>query len=383
MIERTERVGPLLELTAHRRTLKALTGVRFFAALYVVFYHTKLGPTLLEKGHPAVGHFFMSGYLAVSLFFLLSGFILAYTYAGQIAKPGDYRRFWEARFCRIWPVYAVSLLLTSLVHLAIPKGSYMIATLLMLQAWNPLDHGMWGAWNYVCWTLSVEAFFYLCFPFFQSFMEKLNAKWQLGHIVLMLAAAASLNSAVFVLGYTSHGSLDNIPLPLIRLPEFLIGVGLGNYYLLNHKASGQDKVSAAAGLWTYLSLPVTVALLCSARSAWTSTVVVSFAAFVFGLATEDTAVSRALSTKPLMLGGAISYSIYLLQAPLKDYVLGTLDRVGISSALPRMGIQIALLVGISLVAFELIEEPSRRKLRAIFASQERRRMSRSMQSVKT
>src|ERR1700679_4079883 len=102
------------DLTAHGRSLKPLTGIRFFASFYVVVFHSRVGEVCLQHGWYAAGNFFQNGYLAVPLFFLLSGFILAYTYQGQIERRGDVRRFWEARFARIWPVYAVSLGFSSL-----------------------------------------------------------------------------------------------------------------------------------------------------------------------------------------------------------------------------------------------------------------------------
>src|ERR1700728_4626085 len=128
-------------LTTHRRSLRALTGIRFFAAFSVVIFHSRIGGYFFEHGHYAMAYFFMSGYLAVPLFFLLSGFILAYTYKGQMERPGDFRRFWEARFARIWPVYAVSLLLSSVPSFPAPSPGVALATLCMVQAWNPFDLG--------------------------------------------------------------------------------------------------------------------------------------------------------------------------------------------------------------------------------------------------
>jgi peptidoglycan/LPS O-acetylase OafA/YrhL len=366
-----------IELTGHRSSLNALTGIRFLAAAYVVVYHTKLGPFLVEHRHLAAGNFFMSGYLAVALFFLLSGFILAYTYAGQIVGPGDYRRFWEARFARIWPVYAVSLLLTSAAHLAFPKPSYMLATLLMLQAWNPFDHAMWGAWNYVCWTLSVEALFYMCFPWYQQWLEMLSSRIQLAIIAGMLALAVFTNSGVYILGYPSHGVLSGIPLPLIRLPEFLVGVGLGNYYLAlvsRKRPSLMRKWVIMPGLWTYPAVLVTIALLCRARGPATSLVLIAFAALVFGLASERTLISRILATKLMIFGGGISYSIYLLQAPVKDMVLSISDRLHIQSSTFRTLSVVVFLIALSAISFKMIEGPARHKLRSLFARLEQRRM---------
>jgi peptidoglycan/LPS O-acetylase OafA/YrhL len=366
-----------IELTGHRRSLNALTGIRFLAAAYVVVYHTKIGPSLVEHGHLAAGNFFMSGYLAVALFFLLSGFILAYTYAGQIGGPGDYRRFWEARFARIWPVYVVSHLRPAAVHQALPTPSYMLATLLMLQAWTPFDHAMWAAWNYVCWTLSVEALFYVCFPWYQQWLETLSSRIQLVILAGLLALAISVNSGVYILGYPSHGVLSKVPLPLIRLPEFLVGVGLGNYYLtfVSRKRPSPKRVwSNTQGLWTYPAVLVTIALLCRARGPATSVVLIAFAALVFGLASERTLISRMLSTQRMIFGGGISYSIYLLQAPVKDMVLHISDRLHIESSGVRMLCMVAFLIAFSAISYKIIEGPARHKLRSFFARLEQRRM---------
>jgi peptidoglycan/LPS O-acetylase OafA/YrhL len=366
-----------IELTGHRRSLHALTGIRFLAAAYVVVYHTKFGPALVDRGQLAAGNFFMSGYLAVALFFLLSGFILAYTYAGQISGPGDYRRFWEARFARIWPVYAVSLLLTSAVHLAFPKPSYMVATLFMLQAWNPFDHAMWGAWNYVCWTLSVEALFYLCFPWYQQGLERLTSGVQLTIIAGLLALAVFINSGVYILGYPSHGILSQIPLPLMRLPEFLTGVGMGNYYLARvsrERPRLKRTWLNTPGLWTYPAVLVTIALLCRARGPATSLVLIAFAALVFGLASERTLISRILATKVMIFGGGISYSIYLLQAPVKDAVLKIFDSLHIDSAMSRTASMVVCLLVLSAISFKAVEGPARQKIRSLFARLEQRRM---------
>ena len=135
-----------------------------------------MGQVLLDHHLAAAGHFFQNGFLAVPLFFILSGFILAYTYEGQIEKPGDHRRFWEARFARIWPVYAVSLLLSSLPCLADARRRPCPGHLRLWCRRGIRSTRAWlGAWNFVCWTLSVEALFYLVFPFVQVWLERRSA----------------------------------------------------------------------------------------------------------------------------------------------------------------------------------------------------------------
>ena len=141
------------DLATRRRELPALTGVRFLAAWYVVLFHALPGLAHRYPLPKLLGTFLSNGYLAVGLFFLLSGFILAYTYEGQIDGASGRTRFWEARFARIYPVYLLSLVLSYTLATSLPFGT-RLAVLGMVQAWNPLNPDMAGAWNYPAWTLS-------------------------------------------------------------------------------------------------------------------------------------------------------------------------------------------------------------------------------------
>ncbi len=358
------------ELTAHRRSLKALTGIRFFAAFYVVIFHTRVGQVLNDHGLHAASNFFASGYLAVPLFFLLSGFILAYTYEGQIEEPGDHRRFWEARFARIWPVYAVSLLMASIPSFTFPTPGAAIATICMVQAWNPFDPGMAGTWNFVCWTLSVEAVFYIVFPWYQTWLEERSSRTQLFTIAGMMLLCVAINSAGRTLGIKAEGVWRWIPIPIPHLPEFFTGVGLGNYYLLRLKRNPGAKVLPGNGLWTYASVFGSIALLCLPANRWTGVIVIAFAALLFGLAAEKTLLSRFLSTKLILLGGGISYSIYLVQIPVKTWVQLITAPMHLNSEAIRFLITATALIGVSLILFKAVEDPARKVLRGIFSRME-------------
>src|SRR5882724_5212610 len=94
---------------APRSHLKALTTLRFFAALHVVLFH------MWVTGEFAVGpwwyrNFASIGYVGVNCFFVLSGFILVYTYTDPLL---DAPRFWQARLARIYPAYALSLVISA------------------------------------------------------------------------------------------------------------------------------------------------------------------------------------------------------------------------------------------------------------------------------
>lgn len=354
-------------LTRHRRPLPALTGLRFFAASYVVVFHTRVSSALLQAGHPFASLFFRNGYLAVALFFILSGFILAYTYHGQMGVRHALPRFWEARFARLWPAYAFSLLCSSLPGMPLPSFLLGLATLCMVQAWNPWHPEFAGTWNFVCWTLSVEAFFYVVFPFAQRALERLRSRglWAFGGGVL--CAAIVFNVSARTLGESVYPAPWNwIPLPLIHLPEFLIGVALGNLFVQEHARNGLSR-GANSGHWPILtatSLLLSLLALATLHGRSTSFVLVPFTLLVAGLAYEPSAIARLLSTPLLLLGGAISYSLYLLQTPVRLVVhaipflqAGALGLVFVP----------AVLLPLSYVAYRFIEEPARLALRRAFA----------------
>ena len=151
-----------------RTPLPALTGLRFFAALAVAVYHLWQydawnAPAWVER---VVGH----GSVAVTLFFVLSGYILTYRYVDGGGLSTSSRRFWQARLARIVPVYVLGLVMSFPVVMALAKRSGVpvstemvkgAAALLMVQAWWP-DWAL--SWNPPSWSLSVEVFFYVLFP---------------------------------------------------------------------------------------------------------------------------------------------------------------------------------------------------------------------------
>ena len=236
-----------------RISLPALTGIRFFAAIYVVVGHEL--PWIEKRvALPSFARNFLSnGYLAVCLFFLLSGFILAYTYSGITLSRRKRIEFWEARFARIYPVYLFSLLLALpfQFHALTLKSS--VAVLLMLQAWNPLHPELSGAWNYPAWSLSVEAFFYLCFPFIQTRITFMCRRVLLLLGVFVLFACVLCRTPVQGLGLWNPSAFASIPIPLpiVRFPEVLLGVLMGNYFVRYRSLANHPFLTLVAILATF------------------------------------------------------------------------------------------------------------------------------------
>ena len=350
-------------LTRHRRTLPALTGIRFLAAFYVVLSHGMPWVRRTFAVPRALQTLLGNGYLAVNLFFILSGFILAYTYDGQIGGKTNRLHFWEARFARIYPVYFLSLVLAYWFERGLSFGT-RAAVLLMVQAWNPRASQLTGAWNYPAWTLSVEAFFYLAFPFSLPWISRKSNRTLFWMIAILVLVCVVVHTPIQGLGYLDRSSffINVVPLPLLRIPEFLLGMAIG-IKLLRNEVTGQITGSplrsyfAVFGAFLALALPLGV---------WVSIVTIPFAILVYELAIGDSFLAQCLSTRFMVLLGSASYAVYLLQYPVRSWT-----RV-IFSHFPRkighLGAPLTpvILVLFSILIFKVWEEPCRRGLRSWF-----------------
>jgi peptidoglycan/LPS O-acetylase OafA/YrhL len=353
------------DVITRRLELPALTGVRFLAAWYVVLFHAFPG---LAHRYPlprGIGIFLSHGYLAVGLFFVLSGFILAYTYEGQVDVSSGKARFWEARFARIYPVYILSLALSYWFTTNLHFGT-RLAVLGMVQTWNPLNPDMGGAWNYPAWTLSTEAFFYLCFPFVVPWISRRSDRALFWAIAALLAVCLLAHTPVRGLGDWAHSPhlLDRVvPLPVFRLPEFLVGTVLGLRFLRDEGATGQ----ASRPLRVYPAVLATLAILSLPLGDWVSLVILPFSVLVYELARDAGWLARFLSTRTMVVLGGASYAIYLLRWPVTTWARVLLS--GLPSGFVRVGELLAPLVLIlfSIGVFRYWEEPSRKALRRWFA----------------
>lgn len=340
--------------------LDALTGIRGIAAWAVVLYHIRLSLTaLLPESAIAV---LARGYLAVDLFFILSGFVIWYNYADRIrgGGPGAVRLFLWRRFARVWPLhglilggfigFAGLLLLTGRDTTGYPLGELPLHVLLV-QNW-----GLTGelAWNHPAWSISTELAAYLLFPALVAACRwEALPRWALLGLVAVLALA--LHGLFFALGYDTLGA--NITrLGLWRcLAEFAMG-NLLCVLWRQWRAAGQGPVApllaalalAAAG-WV-LDLPET------------ALVPGLFFAALAALALDPGPVARVLGSRALTYLGEISYSTYLAHFLL--FILFKLAFVDASLQLGWIGLAgyLALVAAASVALYHGLEKPAQRWL---------------------
>jgi len=377
--------------------LNWLTVLRYPAALWVVLIHC-------EWKFSDIGYledswlklFFERGYLGVSFFFMLSGFILVWNYPSIDSK----RNYLAARAARILPVYYLSLLFTvPLLLLSIFKEGFYPSLLIkplmflaLLQSWYPKISDWW---NGPAWTLSCEAFFYVSLIATLPFLTRLlNSSRKRALLFLSLVFALGLIApALFVFHfradvYFSHfmsavdPSTNNAKIfierfPLLRVLEFIGGAALciGFRKIIPLPPSRSLPLIFIGLMWIVgtMFLPFILSM-----GTWT---LPGFAMIILGASSlpfpsrESTPVAIALGSYAVLLGNA-SYAVYLFHEPIRDYLL-IVDRRWLH-LLPTeswafvgwLSFFVATLSTVAgVILFVTYEEPARRTIKKILSGQ--------------
>lgn len=299
--------------------LPSLTGLRFAAAFGVWLSHAAfLNPAPWGRALPLL---IGLGPAGVSLFFVLSGFVLT-----RSARPGDTARaFWRRRAVKVYPAHLTAwAAVTALTVTAGLAGALTLADFLpgivLVQTWVP-DPAFLMAGNIVSWSLCCEVFFYLVFPLLLRLVNRVPAH-RLTAAMVLAAAVAWLCP---VASYAFDGPrLPGFPLelpghqvwfayffPPTRLPEFALGMLLAARLRSSTAPPPRTGVCAAA------------ALLLGALAAGTFFLPPAFTLAAAGIvptvllirATAASDLHRApslLRTRAMLFLGRISYTFYLI-----------------------------------------------------------------------
>src|SRR6266478_427868 len=179
--------------------LSGLTGIRFYAALPVYLAHVTVIPGMEALSGGSV--FFNLGVGSVSLFFVLSGFILTYNYADvfrDAVSAANYTRFVWDRLTKIYPVHFLTLLLvlpiaTFSPHLPLDWRAVPFHLLLLQCFWPSASPAFSKYLNVPSWSISCEWFFYLLAPVVMFFALGNRRRWVPG--VMRAASACSSGTA--------------------------------------------------------------------------------------------------------------------------------------------------------------------------------------------
>jgi peptidoglycan/LPS O-acetylase OafA/YrhL len=360
-------VGEANSAQGTQEEIRPLTGLRAVLAWAVVAFH------FLRNTVPASWtwgrRLLAPSHIAVDLFFVLSGYVLARRYAPEsIITRAQKRTFFVRRLARLAPLYFVSLAIgfaaswpAVLGDLTTHRGRLRLALdLMMSNAWS---HVAMFRYNWAAWSLSVEVFFYVCFP--------LLLPW------IVRASRSALRATLFaswlatLLAPTIYTLLDPDHLrrpfelgdevlwgwylkffPIQRLPEFVAGIAAAR---LGRMPRWTAPVSAVALLAVAMSGAVPYAYLD------TGVLLPLMFALVAGIGQVE---GGALASRPVVLLGHASYATYILHVPL-FLLLARFDPALFerpAHVLAYMG----FLAAVSVAAFHWVEQPSRRMVVARF-----------------
>ena len=357
--------------------LDQITFTRFIAALTVVFFH--YGQTIFPANVPFLFENVTAGPIAVGYFYVLSGFIMAIAYY-QVDKNQRVQfnktKYWIARFARIYPVYLLALLIITAAKIKSlgPEWETLPLHLFLLQSWIP---GYPITLNTPGWSLSVEAFFYLCFPFLLAWVYKSGIKslsifaislWLITQIILLV----QLSSEAYAPKTLLHDFIYYNP--LMHLNQFILGLVCG-VALKTQKINNDSNNNE--GRWLLLSFVLMFALiwarphlesLIGIKLAFTNGLLAPiFLMVIIFLAKHKGALTKVFSYPLLILLGESSYSLYILQKPVYGiYDKLIVPRIQLSETL-HFYIFLFILIVISIASYKLFETPMRKIINKKYA----------------
>lgn len=336
--------------------IRKLNMLRGLAALMVVFSHFS-NDTGWLGGWAGAG----SGQLGVMLFFILSGFLMAYLYLSRDFDRAALRRYVVARFARVVPLFLVVALGSYFLHRIGPKG-----LLYNFQTPDELwSHLLLLTGKSVLWTIPTEIHFYLVF----LVLWWIGSRWREGRLFvlvgMMILAVGLFNFPLF------QGEIQGLKykLHLVRtLPYFLVGLCFGRLYTvwkapdyLVHRG-----FVASLGLVLLLYPKIYAAVLGSGHLFWVDFKVLAclsaaFFAVVFLVPDDNSLLANRLGD----FLGAISYSLYLLHLPVLWNLRRHTDIETEQGVWVLLVVFVGLAILVSYLSYRLIEKPCRTWIRRI------------------
>lgn len=295
--------------------LKPLTSLRFVFAYMVFAGH--LGGLFVNYNQSFLRnsfakYFSMSeGYLGVSFFFILSGFILSFNYKDRfLKKETTFKQFILARIFRIYPLHCLTFLYVFFLSSYGNFGNLQFwqksfSNLFLIQSFVPIK-AYFFSFNGVSWSISNELFFYILFPSLLLFFSKFK-KISLSLLLIPLAIivtrqSENINHWVYYIN------------PLFRVFDFFLGIVLYHLYV-KFKDNSILKKQA-----TFLEIAVIMLFvgfyyckdLVHQDYRWSLYYWIPMALIIFIFALQSGAISKFLSKQFCIWLGEISFAFYMI-----------------------------------------------------------------------
>jgi peptidoglycan/LPS O-acetylase OafA/YrhL len=323
--------------------IASLDGLRFIAAGTVLFSHGYFYILLSEQNSNITAYnapFVALANIGMTLFFVLSGFVIHYNYGSSVSLSGGVRAFFVARFARLYPLFLLVFVISTVEAFRSADGKVdnlgpIPLYLTFTQSWwfwvfgDRAASEAYSNATGLMWSLSTEAFFYVSYPLLAPLLRRLTGTRLVivGCIVALIGASLAFelteyrgylnNWAALYSGnpqaanHFSHWLIYNSP--WIRIFEFLIGAVTAQFVMTTRveperaMVAGSMALAVIAVAYVYCN----VSLLPLSGSI-TTCVAGAFGVLMGASAVRGQVFSRALSNRWMVFGGEASYSLYLL-----------------------------------------------------------------------
>ncbi len=409
----------------HREEVQGLTGLRFLAAFAVLVAHSSA--VLMPGQEASIGIVYwlrVSSGFGMTLFFVLSGFVIHYNYA-TLVTDGGFRgilTFLWARFARLYPLFILILLVCTALSI---RSTFSIRQLhflpdyreqlysifralpyflLSIQSWfyvpigaNSLIYSIPAGGAPLTWSISTEWFFYLAYPCIAWIIIRARTSWAIAVlIVLWCALWVAISSGLYdrssridawavarfgsIAGEQEHFQDSFVRWllyfsPYLRIGEFVLGTLVAQLYvhLRSYKVTGRENAVGSALLAgavlsvilvTFFEYSPSVATNIFRKMNLNFALAPSVALLIFCVARYRNMASQMLMTRPVIVLGDASYSIYLVHFGVLTYVaLIARSADGVVFDLARLAIAVTLIILISILLYRHYEYPARKWLR--------------------
>ncbi len=350
---------------------RALTGLRFLAAFHVLILHEL--PDQIANAGPIVSEL-LERTAAVSIFFVLSGFLMSLGRGTRDWESGEWLVFLKKRVAKVMPVYYIGFL--AFLPIFLLRLSWMddanlsdgifpaLANLLHLQSFLPHFEEPWYI-NRPAWTIGVFMTFYLMFPTIHSWFLRKSAL-VVGILFWVFFVLSQLLVAILEFNLDMNSTQLEIlhKFPLVRAFEFLMGVAAGTWLNL------RDESFTVEAKYTFPIAISTVLLFVFLPPIFSNYIHNGLLTplFVLLFLSSSHGTDRTMNllrSGPIHRMGEASYSFYILHLPLANYIsLTIIYLLGYSMrfTIEFLILDILIVLPISLWFYNKIEEPMRLKI---------------------
>lgn len=365
-------IAPLPTRTTPRIRLEGIESLRSYAAIAVILFHMVWVGGVAAPGYLSfIGTHFAQG---VPLFFVVSGFSLAYGYQGRLDSQPNIAHYLIRRFARIAPLFYTVLLFKIVTdhissHQWAAPSNVLINLAFLFNLMPTAVEGIAPA----SWTIGVEMLFYAVFPL--ALLACRNLRWTTITLLASIALSAAVARNLAPLDANYHFFVEHNL--VVELPFFLFGIlfcqmlKATNPRIREARRRLIGRTSSAAALVLIISLYQYASLYTffesrHLRTVWEALWGLPFGMLCLGISIHPT---RAISNFATRYLGKISFSLYLVH----PFVLWELRKHGVYDMLSNLAgeatgvavagcaiISLAVITAIATLTFYLIEQPGMR-----------------------